>query len=392
MRLKIKGFKLSKKARRILIVAIASLLVAFVYLININSVPPISSASEQAAAIAADSGRSLLNDVTFLPQRAIDYVFFKLISDNPVFYRVVSALITLAAISTFLLLIKHWISLRMAVLSTALFASSTWVLFDARASQPDAMLLLALPLLLLAGAMQKIKEYDALLPLTSFAVATMLYIPGFWVFVLTGTTLVYRDLLEAWQELSAKLRALWVGGFIVPLLPLIYGLTRPGVFKNWFGIPDGLSLSGFFENLRQLPEQLAISGLSNPGLWLPGTPILDAVTLVFLALGILYVTRDKRYPIRRYVLGVSGIIGILLIGLVGPLYISLLLPIIYIFAAFGLTFLVDQWFHIFPKNPMARSFGLIAVSILVVFTCSYHIVRYHHAWPRAPETSEVFKS
>lgn len=391
MRAKIKNFKLDKKNKRIGIIVVSVLLLGLIYLININSVPPTENNAEPAAAIAVDSGKSLINDITFAPQRALDYALFKLAGDQVIFYRIVSAIVAFAAVGAFFFLIKHWISLRVAALSTALFASSSWVIHDARWAQPEAILLLALPLILLAGTMQKIKEYDPLLPLTSLAAALMLYIPGFWAFFLAGVIVVFRDLLDAWQELSTKARALWAGVFVLALLPLVAGLTRPGILKSWLGVPENVSLPAFLENIRQLPGQLFINGIPESILWLPGTPILDAVTAVFFALGAAYTIRDSRYPIRRYVLIAAGALAVILIGFIGPVYISLLLPLVYVFVAFGVAFLLEQWFHIFPKNPMARSFGLIIVSTLVFLTCSYHIFRYHHAWPRSPETSEVFK-
>lgn len=389
MRLKIKSFKLDTTAKKIVLYCLGSGLLLAVYLININTLPPLNTA-EQASSIGVDSGMAIANDITFAPQRAVDYLVFKLTGDEALYFRLVSILITFLAIAAFFILIRQWISLRVALIATALFATSSWVLHDARWAEPHAILLLGLPFLLLAGTLQKVKEYDPVLPLTSMVVALMLYIPGFWIFFITGITFTYKDIYEAWQEASAKIKVLWASGFILPLLPLVFGLSRPGALKNWLGLPEGgINISATRDNLVNLPEQLFINGIDKPAQWLYGTPVLDGVTAILFLTGLFYVLRDFRFPVRRLVLVLFGIFCLAFIGLMGHTYTSLLIPLVYIFAAFGITFLLDQWFHIFPKNPMARSLGVIAVSVLVFFSCTYHIFRYHHVWPRSDEFSNI---
>lgn len=391
MRFKVINRRLTGRGRRTALIAVSTLLLVFIYTLNISSLPPVDTNFESAAAIGADSGQRIIDNVINAPQRVIDYGLFKLTGDNSTYFRLVSGFIALVAATIFFLLVKQWISFRVALLATILFGASSWVVHDARWAEPEAMLLLALPMLLLAGTLQKIKEYDPWLPITSFAVALLLYIPGFWLFFLLGLALVFSDLFEAWKELSAKSRALWAIAFALPLLPLAYGLTKPGVLNSWLGLSDNLEVRPIADNLIQLPEQLFVNGVDNAAQWLPGTPILDVVTAVLGALGAFFVLKDSRYPLRRIVLFGTGALALVLIGTLGETYISLLLPLVYIFVAFGIAFLLEQWFCIFPKNPMARSLGVVIVACLVLLTAGYHVLRYHQAWPNSDAADTIFK-
>ncbi len=86
-----------------------------------------------------------------------------------------------------------------------------------------------------------------------------------------------------------------------------------------------------------------MSGIDEPTLWLFGSPIFDAATGVLAVTGLVYMAKDKLHPLRAITL--AGLllvsIGLLIIG--GGVYISVIVPLIYIFAAFGIFYLLEQW-------------------------------------------------
>jgi hypothetical protein len=61
-----------------------------------------------------------------------------------------------------------------------------------------------------------------------------------------------------------------------------------------------------------------------------------------------------------------------------------------VIAAAGISYLLDKWFEVFPRNPIARAIGWIALGLVVVLACSFHVTHYFIGWPHASATHEVY--
>ena len=85
-------------------------------------------------------------------------------------------------------------------------------------------------------------------------------------------------------------------------------------------------------------------------------------------------------------------IGWLIGGGFGAVDIAIFLPLLYIFIGGGLSFLLIQWLHVFPRNPIARMIGISMLSALVVLIAAYHLNRYFIAWPLSPQTKAAFST
>lgn len=66
-------------------------------------------------------------------------------------------------------------------------------------------------------------------------------------------------------------------------------------------------------------------------------------------------------------------------------------PFLYIIAAAGIALLLQQWFTVFPKNPFARSVGVVLISICISASVAYNLHRYFIAWPHTPEVIREFQ-
>jgi uncharacterized protein YqhQ len=80
----------------------------------------------------------------------------------------------------------------------------------------------------------------------------------------------------------------------------------------------------------------------------------------------------------------------LLVALNGPVPLSILIPFAYILIAAGITFMLQQWFTVFPRNPVAKNIGVAIMTLAVVTTTFYHINHYYVAWPNAPQTIKTY--
>jgi len=66
------------------------------------------------------------------------------------------------------------------------------------------------------------------------------------------------------------------------------------------------------------------------------------------------------------------------------------IPAVYVFAGIGFTELLSRWRGVFPKNPAARSTGLVILLGLLLLSCLYDYTRYFKAWANNPKTYEAY--
>jgi len=69
-------------------------------------------------------------------------------------------------------------------------------------------------------------------------------------------------------------------------------------------------------------------------------------------------------------------VSLLLIGTYGVSSISWLVPFLYLFIAAGIALLLQMWFSVFPKNPIAKYVGLLWIGLIVVLIAYYQGTRY----------------
>lgn len=84
------------------------------------------------------------------------------------------------------------------------------------------------------------------------------------------------------------------------------------------------------------------------------------------------------------------LIGAILIALGGSLDLSIVMPIVYLWIAAGIAYLLQQWLVVFPRNPIARGIGYGLIIIAVSLSCAYNLRAYFVAYPHDPTNQSVF--
>lgn len=370
---------------------LAVLLAGIVLLPKLGSLVPTTTLREQPSSLRITELESLRDDPLFLPERVLQAGLVFTNHDKVTYLRLVSVAFAAVALVLMYWLLTRWHTQRVAMLSVIMFGTSSWFLHQARWAEPSVMYLSVIPAMLIGVILLKKKRYDRLWPLTIFVLALLLYLPGLWALITLFAIFNFAKIRKTFQYLPTPYRIISAFTFLATLAPLAYSFwLRPWQITSWIGIPDtGLDVLAVLRNMYEIPKQLFVSGPSDPLLWLAGTPILDAATVVLAAIG-LYSYQKGIHPLRfRALLGLS-LISFLLISLGGLVSLSLLIPLIYIFVANGLALLLQQWFTVFPRNPLARSIGIAAVSVVVLAACSYQLTRYYIAWPSAEATYNAF--
>jgi len=350
--------------------------------------------AENAAASAPVGWHGIYHHPLYLPLellRSVDFFIFK--NHGQTLSRLPNALLGIAGVLSFAWLIALWHSRRTAVLATLLFATGAWTLHTSRLASNDVLYLMALPVGLLAYTMvQRYKDHPLIWYGAPITVLLLLYIPGLVWLVLAGLFYERQALLAGWKEFGNwGQRFLYILIGLVGISLLVRDLLRPGELRLWVGLPA--HFPGVHELLKQflaVPVHLFIRGPQYPAQWLDRTPLLDIFTLAACMIGIYFYATHLKAARTRLLLTMA-IIGWILVGLGGPVSLSLLVPLLYVAAAAGLAYLVHEWFRTFPRNPLARGLGLGIVILAVALSCLYNAKAYFVAWPHNAASQAVFQ-
>lgn len=329
-----------------------------------------------------------------LPLKAVRSVVFFLREDHGQFLtRLPNALFGAAAIVTLGWVVSSWHNRRTTMLTMLLFATSAWVLHVSRVATSDVLYLWALPMLLLVQILLHRYGTNRLAWYGILSIwGILLYIPGLVWLIAAQAVLQRKQIKQAWSGLGSWVyKAFSVLVFSVWLPLLIVGLTRTNGLMTWLGLPtDFASPLTVLRQIAAVPFHLLVIGPQYPDIWLGRLPILDAFTLMMCLLGAYFYASHWRSS-RSRALGVTIIIGIVLIGLGGPVKLSLLVPILYVGVATGIAYILQTWLKVFPRNPLARGLGIGLVCFAVALSCVHNLRAYFVAWPHNDTTKTTFR-
>jgi len=220
----------------------------------------------------------------------------------------------------------------------------------------------------------------------------LLFVPGLVWLVILNAYLQRRLLANAWSQFdSFRQRAFYWLSLLIWLPLLLIDLTRPGQLRLWLGLPA--HFVGPLTLLKQfvaVPVHLFIRGPQYPDQWLGRAPVLDIFTLMACLIGAYFYLSRLDSLRSRLLVSFFGL-GIVLIGLGGPVGLSLLVPILYLAAATGIAYLLHDWLKVFPLNPIARGLGIGLITVAVGLACIYNLRAYFVAWPHNNVTKATFR-
>lgn len=334
--------------------------------------------------VAGISTSAIIEDPINAPYKVTTLVINKVIDNQLLSTRLSAAFFGILTLGLFYIGIRHWHAKRTAFLATVLFACSAWFLHTARLGTADIMLPFSILLLatssywIATAEHTKFSYFMALL-----AIGLTVYTPGIIWFIILGLVLRYKDIRLIKRRLPLPYQiALYLLLFVLILCPLAYSIIRnPHIVMSLFGLPNHWpNIIEIAKNIVTLPVNLFIWALENPQTKLGTLPYADALVGILFPLGIYYYFKFRSLA-RAKLLGICIIISGLLVSLEGPVTVALLLPFIYIIAAGGLALLLAQWLTVFPRNPFAKSLGIILLTIAVAMSCLYNLRAYFIAWP-----------
>lgn len=340
----------------------------------------------------------VIREPLFLPYEGLQYLLQFTPFTGPAGIRSIGALFGLMSVIAMFYIFKKWYTLRIAVLGSILYATTSWFLHTARYADEAASYLL-LPLLVAAmiALQSKARSRLAMAAALIFGLSA-LYIPGVILFLLPAVIIKRKLIFKA-----LRLQPLWykfvigvVGlGLLAPLAIMVIkplpGSSALSNIAQLFGLPgDGLhSLKTMIFTLKDRLSDIFVYNTAGP-VFTPGhLPWFDICTTALVVIGAVQFARYWRLD-RSKLIAVIGLLSLLLISFGGPVSSVILLPFLFLFAIEGLKWLLEIWLKVFPRNPFARSFAVVIICILTFSVSFYQINKYFFAWGKAPETRQVF--
>ncbi len=369
--------------------SLAALLALLTY--RLGSLIPGFSAVEQFSISHAKSLAAIFHNPLFAPHEFLQYLGLKTGHYGFIAMRLPSVFTAIVCACLFFYIASQWFNFRVATITTALFVTSSWFLTIGRIATPEVSMLGLLAPLAYAVWLPRYRRPLVALVLGAFVLVTTLYIPGFIWFTLIGLFWQRRSLLQVWRDARIP-AALILSGCVIMLTPLIITLSGSSeLTKAYFGFPLDLleALKQLPRNLLLIPYNLAVIGPFDPATNLGRLPLLDFFAAIMATIGAYSYASHSKLRRSRLLLACL-IMGSFLTALKGSVSISILLPFIYLLVAGGINFMIEQWFKVFPYNPLARNLAIVLVFIAIAVTGFFHFNRYYIAWPQAPLTKETY--
>ncbi len=386
-------FHLTTAWQSILVTTIATLVILVILFFKLGSLPNGAHASEVMIYNENPSITSIVQQPVNAPYFITRNLVRKVIPrHNLEVSRAVSATLGIVCVIAFFCLLSLWYRPKVAILATVLFASASWFLHIARIGLPDILQLLSVALILSWAWLSRNggRQRKSVLLLASLSLAGLLYVPGM-IWIISAAFLWRGKFLV--QKLWQFPKMLVVGCIVLGLLlisPLIITVARqPDNLYNIAGISQQITPRKALHNAETLPGYLAVRAPADSRLAVGKAPLLDIFVVFMLVLGLYDVCTSLKLDRSKLTLGLF-IIGYTITVLGDTNLLGMLVIPVFLLAAAGIGYLLDEWLSIFPRNPLARGIAMGLVTIAVLFAASYNITNYFIAWPHAQLTKSTF--
>jgi len=363
---------------------------SFLYGYGSRSFMPKMSPAELQIIHDSKSLTDILHNPLWLPYKLISWVFVKL-GAAPLSHRFISAFFATCAVFAFYSICRRWYRPRIAALTTCLFAVSATTLTLARVATPAILLYtwLAMAAAVLWFRHTRKARFAPLAML--LLIAGALYIPGAIWFLVLMAVWFWRDIpryfkfMKRWSIVVGALLGLLV------IAPLVYAFVKsPSLATDWALLPSTYNLQTSLLALRDIPAAFFYRSAPNAAYNLGTLPILDAFSGTMLLIGFYAYRRRVRLE-RTIVYIFAGSMSIVLTVLnTNQLYLVAMLPFAYLLVGEGMTYLIEEWRRVFPRNPLARFIGTLILSLTVLAACTYQMNRFYLAWQNAPATKAIY--
>lgn len=376
--------------RRQAIYGLAVVLLIIGAIWQLSIIPSSAAQVEVDAYNQTNNVANIIDNPLSLPYKVPAYVATK-VSGSVRILRALSALFFSFSIIALYRILKRWHSDKIALFSAVLFATNATALAVGRLGTPLVLLfgwslIISILLWLYYGNSTRVAPVSL-----AFISAGLLYVPGALYFFILLLIIFGRKLTKLIPSMTKNAFILSIFIALLVIAPLIYTFVSDvGLLKQWLLLPQEINPELIPRNILRIPSAFIYRAPVDPLLDTGRLPIFDIASGMLFLIG-LYAYQKHVKLERTKVMLLTALFSIVL-GALGQTQIAiiLVLPFAYAVVAAGISYLLDQWYGIFPKNPFARSFGLILITAVVLASSYYQITRFLVVWPQTPETRQVY--
>ncbi len=356
----------------------------------ISLVPSEAAETEHRNVEQSSSLRKVYENPVNAPYKLATYALTSL-SPSVRMARAISFVFYMGACVALFYALKHWHTLQASILTTLAFASNAVILGTSRLGTPA---ITTFSFFIFSGLLlwQVHSKSNKIVPIiVLLCLAALLYVPGaIWFFIIIAV--VYGNRFKHLFK-NVKRPAVIIGAILALALltPLVLSFVENSNYlKEWLLLPPQLDWGNVPRSILRVPSAFIYRMPIEPLVNIARLPVFDIATGVLFLIGLNAYMRKLKLDRTRVMIG-AALVAIV-IGAFGQtlLAVIMLMPFAYAVIAAGIEYLLDEWFSVFPRNPVARSFGVIMITATVLFSTYYQLTRFFVVWPQTPETRAVY--
>lgn len=331
-------------------------------------------------------GNIFSKEIINLPFKILQKISISIFGLGEFSIKLPAILLSILAIFLIIKLSHAWFGRGIATIA-AILATASGQFFLISQSGAGEILQIIYPLALVLLGFEFIRKRQNWTFLAIAAIlAASLYSPlGFFLTASTILAIFIHPTLRLMLNRTPRNLKLAAGGiFIAMILPILAATFSGGVILGEvFGFTKNFSLGGNFNLTKN--RLFGFENQFSDGVILP---IINPVTLILIALGIFF-THQLRHTAKSHLL-YAWTVAILLACLANPAATVLLFVPILLLTTTGIYSLIQTWYTIFPKNPYARVFGLIPISVFLLGFMVTNLNNFKNNYLFSPEIGAIF--
>ena len=367
------------------IFGLAALLFTLLYVVTTISPGGISK-SEQDSVVQASALQTEMivgefpEQIAHAPYHLLQRLTTDLMDVSPLSIKLPSLLLAVLSIVTLYALLRLWFRRNVAVITTLVAITSSQFLLVSQLGTPRiTYIFLSITMLFCASMLTQAQRFRVVwLLVTALISAVAMYTPLMWYFVVAMFIIALIHPHSRFIILRIEKWALLLAGVIFTLIivPLIMAIaSQPSVALRFLGF----GADGALPDLTKLNDLVAqYVGFTSSSSTEMITPVYGLGIILLMLLG-LYRLFSAKYTAKSYILTAWLLLLIPAIILL-PTATTLTFAPIILLIAFAFDYLFRSWYGLFPRNPYARIFGLIPLTILIVTLSMSSINRFVYGY------------
>ncbi len=378
--------------RSLIIYALLISFFAVVLLYHLGSTPSFFSIAESAARNSASSFKDVYYNPINAPHKLLLLGIEKAGFHGWAALRLSSVIPAVIFGLSFYTIVRSWFGKTIGLFGTLIFVCTPIFIITARSASPQIMLFSSVAVMALYNWLLKTngKKNSAFFWLI-VAAGLAIYTPGVLWWVLFAAIVSWKRISSTSEDIPIWVIGLSFGVLLLLLLPLGAGIAR-----NWHYAQQLLLIPNswhgpvtIIKNLAWAPLALIIKTPHSSLFFVGNLAVINIIQLTMLVFGIFAMYSAAKS--KTITLCGAILLGVLISGLNNDLALLIFcLPAIGIFVTAGLRYLYIEWRSVFPINPIPKSLAFCLMLAIVSISCAYGLSYSLNAWPHSLSTNNTY--